>query len=231
MRRSPETLGVVEQRAILGAFRSLLLAGIALAVFGWLAAQVVTAGTERFDISIRDAIHQWASPTATVWMLRVTRLGNWYVLLTGVLILLTFLLLRRRMQDARLLVVTMLGAELLDAILKMTFRRPRPDAFFGFVTPTTYSFPSGHALVTLCFAVFLAGLIAMHVRRAWLRWAVWGIAAVVILLVGLSRVYLGVHYPSDVLAGYVAAIAWMSAVGAVAEREELARNRRAQGNN
>jgi undecaprenyl-diphosphatase len=218
-----ETRLTAERKSALCAFRSLAVTGTALAVFGWLAGEVLAAGTQRFDLSVRNSIHQYASPIATQWMLRITRLGNWYIILSAALVLLAFFLLKRRPREARLLAITMLGALLLDGILKLTFQRPRPEPFFGLPVPNTYSFPSGHALVTLCFVGFLAGVLTLSMKRPWMRWMVWALAAVVVGMVGLSRVYLGVHYPSDVLAGYAAAVAWMSAVGAVAHREERIR--------
>lgn len=228
MAQSLGEVPAVERRAILGAFGSLLLASGALAVFGWLAVHVLTSSTNHFDIFIRESIHTHAPAWATPWMLGITKLGNWYVVVAEALILLALLVAKRQMQDARLLAVTMFGAVLLDNILKLVFQRTRPSAYFGFPAPATYSFPSGHALVTLCFIGFVAGLLDRSVKTRSLRWAVWALAGLLIFLVGLSRVYLGVHYPSDVIAGYAAAVTWMSAVGAVAAREEKARKKKAQ---
>jgi undecaprenyl-diphosphatase len=91
------------------------------------------------------------------------------------------------------------------------FQRPRPDVFFG-PQPLNYSFPSGHALVSCCFYLALAEIL---VRDQWPRvrkLAVWTLAVLLTGAIGLSRVYLGVHYPTDVLGGYAAAIAWLSIV-------------------
>jgi undecaprenyl-diphosphatase len=226
MAQSLADVPAVERRAILGAFGSLLITLVALAVFSWLAAHVLTSNTQHFDIYIRESIHAHAPDWATPWMLRITTLGNWYVILGETVILLAILLVRRRMQDARLLAVTMFGAGMLDSVLKLLIRRVRPIAYFGFPAPNTYSFPSGHALVTLCFVGFVAGLISQPIKSKWVRRLLWIAAALLVLLVGLSRVYLGVHYPSDVAAGYAAAFAWMSSVGVVAAREQRARDKR-----
>jgi undecaprenyl-diphosphatase len=230
MAQSVGELPAVERSAILGAFGSLLLALIALAAFGWLAVHVLTSSTNHFDVFIRESIHARAPAWATPWMLWITKLGNWYVILIEALLLLALLLAKRHMQDARLLAVTMLGAVLLDTVLKVVFQRARPSAYFGFPLPATYSFPSGHALVTLCFVGFVAGLMNRYVKTRAGRWIVWMVAGLLVFFVGLSRVYLGVHYPSDVLAGYAAALAWISAVGAVASREEKARKKVARTN-
>lgn len=226
MAQSLADVPAVERRAILGAFGSLLLTLVALAIFSWLAAHVLTSNTQHFDVYIRESIHSHAPDWATPWMLRITKLGNWYVILGETVILLAILLVRRRMQDARLLAATMFGAGMLDSVLKLLIRRVRPIAYFGFPAPDTYSFPSGHALVTLCLVGFVAGLISQSVKSKWVRGLIWAVAALLVLLVGLSRVYLGVHYPSDVAAGYAAALAWMSSVGVVAAREQRARDKR-----
>jgi undecaprenyl-diphosphatase len=99
----------------------------------------------------------------------------------------------------------------LDISLKHAFHRIRPVPFFV-ALPHTYSFPSGHALFSFCFYGVLAGLLADRTRsrtaRIYLRLA----AAVLIAAIGLSRIYLGVHYPTDVLGGYLAAAVWVSSM-------------------
>src|SRR5262249_18612156 len=98
-----------------------------------------------------------------------------------------------------------------DLALKYAFHRPRPPVFFG-AQPHSYSFPSGHALCSFCFYAVLAGLIAARTRSLALRIAVAALAAVLVIAIGLSRVYLGMHYPSDGLGGYLAASVWVSAM-------------------
>jgi undecaprenyl-diphosphatase len=90
--------------------------------------------------------------------------------------------------------------------------RDRPSPFFDTPLPSSYSFPSGHALCSLCFYGSLAWIYAAHVRSKLAQASMWLLSALLIFLIGLSRVYLGVHYPSDVLAGYAAAFVWFSAV-------------------
>jgi membrane-associated phospholipid phosphatase len=107
-----------------------------------------------------------------------------------------------------------LGAEGLDQALKFWFRRPRPEAFFG-VAPANYSFPSGHALVSLCFYPVLAEILIDEEWPRGRRFAARVIAALLSGSIGLSRIYLGVHYPTDVLAGYAAAIAWLATLRAI----------------
>jgi undecaprenyl-diphosphatase len=111
-----------------------------------------------------------------------------------------------------LVAITMLGVAVLDVALKLAFHRPRPVAFFG-ATPNSYSFPSGHALGSLCFYGILAAILASLARGRGTKLCIWIAAVLLAGMIGLSRIYLGVHYPSDVIAGYCAAIVWVGAVG------------------
>ena len=106
----------------------------------------------------------------------------------------------------------MLGANLLDEGMKLIFHRPRPTPWFEYPPPSTYSFPSGHSFVSFCFYLALAEIL---IRDEWplgRRMAMWTGAGILTLAIGFSRAYLGVHYPTDVLAGYAAAIAWTTLI-------------------
>jgi undecaprenyl-diphosphatase len=105
--------------------------------------------------------------------------------------------------------------------LKLIFRRARPEAFFGYAEPITYSFPSGHSIVSACFYGVLAAILTARMKSRARRIAIWMAAALLAFLIGLSRIYLGVHYPSDVLAGYAAAVIWVVAVRTGYERWRL----------
>src|ERR1700682_329661 len=199
---------------------SLVVAIVALLLFSWLAEEVLEAGTIRFDDSVRAAVHQHASPALTVFMRGITLLGSMEVLLPVVLIVLTFLLVRRKRYEAIVLAVTMAGGLILNMVLKLSFHRARPDPFFNLAVPASYAFPSGHALLALCFYGVMARILSDSWRSQGLRWMVWSAAVCLIGLIGFSRIYLGVHYPSDVLAGYAAAIVWISAVTILIRRRK-----------
>jgi undecaprenyl-diphosphatase len=147
----------------------------------------------------------------------VTQLGDWTAVLPAVLILLGIFSSRGAKDYVRLLLLTMIGAVVLDSALKLVFRRARPDPFF-IAKPPSYSFPSGHSLVSLCFYGLVAGMLSLRLEKRWQRVVVWAAAALVVGMIGLSRIYLGVHWPSDVLAGYAAAIVWMGTVRRLAPR-------------
>jgi membrane-associated phospholipid phosphatase len=121
---------------------------------------------------------------------------------------------KRRPDRALLVVVTMSGAEVLLLILKRHFHRQRPEPFFDTRLPPSYSFPSGHALLSFCCYGLLASLGSAYLRGR-IRWLIRICAAALILAIGISRIYLGVHCPTDVIAGYLVAIAWTAVVAAI----------------
>lgn len=107
--------------------------------------------------------------------------------------------------ETLVLFVGVLGAWLLNSGLKDLIKRDRPSAERWLVEVDSFSFPSGHAMVSILFYGLLAYLLWVNVRQTWrAAWLIPPVAVLVILCIGLSRIYLGVHYPSDVLAGYTA---------------------------
>jgi undecaprenyl-diphosphatase len=99
----------------------------------------------------------------------------------------------------------------LENALKFAFQRARPEPFFG-TAPETYSFPSGHALFSACFYGVFAWLLGTAFRNRGVRAAIWTISLALIAAIGLSRLYLGFHYPTDVIAGYLVAAFWTTAL-------------------
>lgn len=190
------------------ALASLAVAVLSLFLFAWIAESVSHHQTQKFDLSVRNAIHRYASPSMTRTMTAITFLGGDGLVIGALFATTAFLMVRRR-RAALWLVITLAGATVLDLTLKFAFHRPRPTPFFG-PLPHTYSFPSGHALFSFCFYGVLAGLVAGRVRSVWLRIVIWFAAAMLVLAIGLSRIYLGVHHPSDVIAGYLTATLWVA---------------------
>lgn len=177
------------------------------AVFAWLAYAVTRGETAGFDLAGRDAVHAWASPSLTWAMYATTQLGSAIPLI--VLGTLVAWRLGPWKRVAVLLLVAAAGAEAIDQVLKLIFHRPRPEMFFGLAQPQTYSFPSGHAMSACCFYGMAAVLVTARVRSRGRRAAIWIVAALIAGAVGLSRVYLGAHYPTDVMGGYLAGAAWV----------------------
>ena len=195
----------------------LVAAAVALYVFAGLAEEVHEGDIRRFDRAVFALSNRVASPALTAFMRGVTRLGsNQFLIGAGAGAVLAFLLARWRRAAAAFL-VTMAGAALLNGVLKLAFQRARPEPFFDTPLPDSYSFPSGHALLSFCFYGVIAAVVTARLKGVGGRVLVWGAAALLVALIGLSRLYLGVHYPSDVLAGYAAALVWVVVV-ALADR-------------
>jgi len=191
---------------------ALLVAVAAVFVFGWLSEEMLEGDTQRVDMFVRTSVHQHATPGLTRLMEAFSFLGSVGTITFLCLVILAALLYLRRRRMAALLGITMIGMVVLDEALKLSFHRPRPEAFFG-PTPSSYSFPSGHAFGALCFYGVLAAILAPRVRGRIAKWAIWSAAVLLIAMIGFSRIYLGVHYPSDVVAGYAAGAVWVAAIG------------------
>ena len=186
--------------AIIGAF--------ATWVFGELAETVMAGKTQAFD----EAVLRWMGAHHTrlldAAMLEITALGTGTVVLMTVCISALFLALTKHRYSALLLLVATAGGIGLNLVLKVFFDRPRPSVIVWGTTAVSSSFPSGHAMSATIVYSTVAYLAARLYRHAWQRWITMLIAAVVIVAISVSRLYLGVHYPSDVLAGAVVGLAW-----------------------
>ena len=187
---------------------SFAISALALVLFGWLAEEVFEGDMTRFDAVVRATVHGWSTPHLTAAMQVLTFLGSVLFIVSATLLLCLLFWWYGWRREALRLAVAMLGAAGLDEILKHAFRRPRPVPFFG-PTPHTYSFPSGHSLSSLCFYGVLAGLMGSHLRQRGWRLLLWVLALLLAGAIGLSRIYLGVHYPTDVVAGFLAALMWI----------------------
>ena len=185
---------------------------IALLVFGWLAFLVVSSQSLWFDIAVRDQVHAWASPPLTAVLSAVTRLGEPAFLTLLTVVVAWWLAAVGRRREAVWLAGATIAAVTGNELLKLLFHRYRPAAFFGYAEPSSYSFPSGHSLVSCCFYGLLAAILAERVTSRALRLALWSGTVSLVLLIGFSRVYLGVHYASDVAGGYALGLAWAAAM-------------------
>jgi len=194
-------------------FGDVAVALAALVLFALLAHAVMQGDASAFDAAVRNAVHALSFPALTYAMRGISDLGEaMFLVALGVMVAWRLVSLGRRRQAA-FFAIAALGAEAIDQSLKFWFQRPRPEVFFG-LQPLNYSFPSGHALVSCCFYLALAEILIDDQRSRARKLAVWTFAILLIGLIGLSRVYLGVHYPTDVLGGYAAGIAWLSIVRA-----------------
>jgi undecaprenyl-diphosphatase len=195
------------QTAILA---SLGAAVLALFLFAWLGNEMMEGDTRHFDQVGREWVHGYASTGMTRAMNVISLLGYKVLLIEFVIALVVFAKLRWR-RAALWLTVAMAGSLVLDLALKYAYHRTRPTAYFG-VAPHSYSFPSGHAMCSFCFYGVLAGLLSARTKPLAWRLLIWFAAAALVIAIGLSRIYLGVHYPSDVVAGYLAAAVWVGTI-------------------
>jgi membrane-associated phospholipid phosphatase len=207
---------------------TILLAALA---FGIVAEDVVTGATiTRLDVHIAAWFHAHATPGFTRAMLLLTH-GNGLVG-TSVMAALLAVWFARRKATYWLLVtlVAVPGGIVLNIVLKGMFQRARPSFDDPLLTLATYSFPSGHTAAATVFYGLLACYVVTHARRGAVRALAVPCAAVLIALVALSRMYLGVHYLSDVLAALAEGCAWLAtcmlAISAL-QRRRLARRARA----
>jgi undecaprenyl-diphosphatase len=167
-----------------------------------------------FDVPILQAMHAMAGPGLDRLFILMTEVGYAWGVVPADIVLVLALTLRRHRREGVFAALSIFGSMLLNLAAKHSFARVRPELWVSIRPETTFSFPSGHAMGSMTLAM-VAVLLCWSVRTrggwGW-RWPVTIGAAAFVLLVGLSRIYLGVHYPSDILAGWTAASAWVIGV-------------------
>lgn len=161
------------------------------------------------DLRLANDLHTAATPLATQVMLLITALGGPVVVAVAIVVG-AALLAWRRWADLMLWIGALAGGAMLTAVLKVLIQRPRPVFTNPIIVETSWSFPSGHALMAVVTYGLLAYLLIGRLRQ-W-RWqvALVLVSVLLIALIGFSRLYLGVHYLSDVLAGYAAGLCWLA---------------------
>lgn len=164
------------------------------------------------DLAIRAAVHGLSADALTAAMELVTRFGSVLVLSAFFLIALALFWRGAQGNAAKQLGATMLLAIMLENALKFSLQRARPEPFFGLVAPESYSFPSGHMLFATSFYGALALILLRSLRSNAARRAIWLVTIGLVVAIGFSRVYLGFHYASDVLAGLLAGVFCLAVV-------------------
>ena len=167
-----------------------------------------------FDAPVLNMLHALATPTLDRFFVLMSNLGYlWGVVPLDFLVLLS-LALRKQFRDGLFFGIAVAGSAVLNIVAKNHFARMRPDLWLSLAPETTYSFPSGHAMASTTLGM---ALIILCWPTRW-RWPITVASLVFVLLVGASRVYLGVHYPSDILAGWSASIAWVFGMYVLVDR-------------
>ncbi|MBU1305992.1 MAG: phosphatase PAP2 family protein [Alphaproteobacteria bacterium] len=187
---------------------------VLLAGFGILADEVAEGDTLSFDNRVLMALRVAGDPQTPIgpsWLAEtardITALGSFGVLTLLCLAILVYLVLARRLRTAAFLTACVVGGTIISTVLKLVFDRPRPD-LTGTVKVFTASFPSGHATVSAVVYLTLGTILAELSAERGFRVYFYTVAIALTALVGLSRIYLGVHYPTDVLAGWSIGAAW-----------------------
>lgn len=209
-------------RALLGPHRidSKLLVtflGLALGLLGlfWLGSEVLEGDTFGLDKAVlrglRTAQDQ-ALPIGPRWLTRsiidITALGGVTVLTVVTVLVVGFLVASRKNSTAFFVAAAVTSGALVSSGLKAIFVRPRPEVVPHLVEVSSTSFPSGHAMNSAMVYLTLAALLARSQKRVSVRLYLLGVAIVLTLLVGMTRIYLGVHWPSDVIAGWSIGAIW-----------------------
>lgn len=184
----------------------------ALIGFGAFAEEVLEGETQAFD----EAVLRWLDGSRTGWldvvMLEVTALANAGTVIVVVLLAAVFLWQTGHRFSVYLLAIAVLGGQIVNIALKEVFGRPRPTVVQATTEVVTASFPSGHAMAATIAYGTVAYLVGRLEPTRALRATTWSVAVFLILLIGLSRMYLGVHYPTDIVAGFVAGLGWTAFV-------------------
>jgi undecaprenyl-diphosphatase len=211
--------------AQLGLLVLLALAAGGVWAFVVIADEVVERDTHALDEAILLSLRTAGDPTdpiGPIWleeaMRDLTALGGMAVLTLLALAVAGYLAFRRAWGQIALLAAAVLGAILLSTLLKSGFDRPRPDLVPHGARVLTASFPSGHAMISAAVYLTLGAMLASVQTGRRLKTYFIALAVILTLLVGASRVYLGVHWPSDVLAGWAAGASWAILVWLAAQQ-------------
>lgn len=206
-------LGLARREIVL--LSILLLMGGALWLFLAIAGEMVEGETKGIDKLLLLALHDAANgdkPIGPPWLqeaaLEITALGSVAILTLVTVAAVAWLALLRKFGAAALVAIAVIGGALLSQVLKSGYARPRPDLVPHGDYVTSLSFPSGHAMSSAIVYLTLAALLSRAQPHRRLKIYLLSVAVVLVLLIGVSRVYLGVHWPSDVAAGWCIGSAW-----------------------
>lgn len=162
---------------------------------------------ESFDQSIIRFVYSFRSDGITELMKFFTFLGGEIFLVSGIILLLALLLRKHKISSFNFAVLLVFGT-IINLLLKNVYQRPRPD-YLPLLFESTYSFPSGHAMNSFIFYSCIVYFIIRNIKNTGVRVATILFFGALVYMIGLSRIYLGVHYPSDVLAGFIAGSLWL----------------------
>jgi undecaprenyl-diphosphatase len=196
----------------------LACASVFLILFAGLAREMREGDTRQFDDTVRLFVHGHSSARLTSVMRFLSAVGSPLVVSLIAMGACVSLWIAGHPRRAILIAVTAGGGSFLMWVLKTAFHRHRPEPFFDIRLPASYSFPSGHAMLSFCLCLSAAALFSANQKSRLVRAVIWIFWVGLSGAIGYSRIYLGVHYPSDVLAGYLAALVWSLAVASAYQK-------------
>lgn len=198
---------IVSLVATIGVF-GLITSSVTIFILAKLVNEVIKKEAFSFDESILLSIHSVANPNLDRVMLTITELGNPPIVLTVFATSIIVLWRRRYYQELIMLAIASFGAFIFNTELKLLFIKVRPQLWTQLIQETSFSFPSGHALGSIVLYGFIAYLLAKHYPQ--LSTSIYTLATILIAAIGLSRLYLGVHWPTDIIAGYGVGFLWLT---------------------
>ena len=166
----------------------------------------------RADLRIINLISQFRTPFLNQFMLFITYLAKGEIIIIAVIFSLIILTLFRKWSYFYSLLISVAGGELFVWIIKNILERPRPPITNALVVETSYSFPSGHSFVAIAFYGLIIFFLFEIFKKRSQRILTTTLGLILIILIGFSRIYLGAHWPSDVLASYTSGLAWLSII-------------------
>ena len=170
--------------------------------------ELLESELDRFDIHILNLVQNFICPRLTSVMKMVSYLGSFEVLSLVLALSLIILFSKKKYAEGITLITAIAGSYLLTELLKHTFHRERPDLNI-LISQTGYSYPSGHSMVSFACYGMLVYLFFSLTNSKLLRFFVLIFFSIIVGSIGISRIYLGVHYPSDVISGYSAGGVWL----------------------
>ncbi|MFQ4143556.1 phosphatase PAP2 family protein [Chlorogloeopsis sp. ULAP02] len=209
LRLKPQLVMEFVQKLLVTHWRSLLLLFVGvylpLQFFGLLALEVrQNEGGFPWDLPILVRIHSVAQPQLDVFAAMLTKLGSFWNVLPILSAIALILLMQRRWRSLTYLLITAAGSLTINRTAKEFWHRVRPHLWDSIAPEFDYSFPSGHAMTSM---TLIAILVVLTWGSMWC-WLTVILGGVFILVIGWTRLYLGVHFPSDIIAGWMVAIAW-----------------------
>lgn len=181
---------------------------ICLILFFAILEDVLESEMFKFDNAVYTTISKFISEPVTIFTKILTTIGSAYVIIPVCLISVIIFLIKKEKRKSIYIFANLITIFLSNQLLKGIIQRPRPEGF-RMIEETGYSFPSGHSMVSMAFYGLYIYMIYKGIKNKYLKWTLIALIGVLIIGIGISRIYLGVHYASDVIAGFCLSISYL----------------------